>query len=94
MAEIKAQGGQAAACLCDISDEKSTLKMAEQVEKIYSGAADILINNAAVYYGLNMTPWDQWKVEDWDRIFRLMLKGTWLVCKAIAPLMVKQKRAK
>lgn len=93
VSEIKARGGQAAACLCDISDEKSTLKMAEQVGGLF-GAPDILINNAAVYYGLNMTPWEQWKGEDWDRIFAVNVKGTWLVCKAVAPLMIKQKRGK
>jgi 3-oxoacyl-[acyl-carrier protein] reductase len=93
VSEIKAQGGQAAACLCDISDEYSTLKMAEQVVKVF-GTVDILINNAAVYYGLNMTPWDQWKGEDWDRILSVNVKGTWLVTKAIAPVMVKQKRGK
>jgi len=93
VAEIKALGGQAAACLCDISDEKSTLKMAEQAVKAF-GTVDILINNAAIYYGLNMTPWDQWQGEDWDRIFSVNVKGTWLVCKAIAPIMLKQKKGK
>ena len=41
-----------------------------------------------------MTPWEQWKGEDWDRIFAVNVKGTWLVCKAVAPLMIKQKRGK
>jgi 3-oxoacyl-[acyl-carrier protein] reductase len=93
VAEIKALGGQAAACLCDISDEKSTLKMAEEVVKKF-GTADILINNAAVYYGLNMAPWDQWQGADWDRIFSVNVKGTWLVCKAVVPVMQKQKKGK
>jgi NAD(P)-dependent dehydrogenase (short-subunit alcohol dehydrogenase family) len=93
VAEIKALGGQAAACLCDISDQKSTLKMADQAVQVF-GTADILINNAAIYYGLNMTPWDQWQAEDWDRIFSVNVKGTWLVCKAIAPIMQKQKKGK
>jgi 3-oxoacyl-[acyl-carrier protein] reductase len=92
-AEIRAGGGRAAACLCDIADEKSTLNMAEQVVKEF-GTVDILINNAAVYYGLNMQPWDQWKAADWDRIMGVNVKGTWLVTKAIAPIMQKQQRGK
>ena len=91
--EIKAAGGEATAILTDISSEKDTQKMAERVSQIY-GRADILINNAAIWYGLNITPWDQWKPEDWDRIFSVNVKGTWLCCKAIAPLMAKQKKGK
>jgi NAD(P)-dependent dehydrogenase (short-subunit alcohol dehydrogenase family) len=58
------------------------------------GKADILINNAAIWYGLNITPWDNWKSEDWDRILGVNVKGTWLCCKAIAPLMVKAGKGK
>jgi 3-oxoacyl-[acyl-carrier protein] reductase len=91
--EIKAKGGEAVAMETDISDEKATKKMAEKVIKQY-GRVDILVNNAAIWYGLNMTPWDAWTVEEWDRIFSVNVKGTWLCCKAIAPLMVKQKSGK
>ncbi|HSW57724.1 MAG TPA: SDR family oxidoreductase [Dehalococcoidales bacterium] len=93
VSEIKAMGGQAAACECDISDEKSTLNMADQVLKLF-GTADVLINNAAIYYGLNMTPWDLWKTTEWDRIFEVNVRGTWLVCKAVAPIMLKNKKGK
>jgi 3-oxoacyl-[acyl-carrier protein] reductase len=93
VAEIKAKGGEAAAILCDISDQKSVQKMAKAVVKKY-GTVDILINNAAIYYGLNITPWDQWKPEDWDRIFSVNVKGTWQVCQAIAPIMTQQKKGK
>jgi 3-oxoacyl-[acyl-carrier protein] reductase len=91
--EIKAKGGEAAAMLTDISDEKATQKMADEVIKLY-GKVDILVNNAAIWYGLNITPWDGWKVEDWERIFKVNVIGTWLCCKAIAPLMVKAKKGK
>ena len=91
--EIRAKGGQALAMETDISDEDATRKMAEMVIKQY-GKVDILVNNAAVWYELNITPWDTWTVRDWDRIFEVNVKGTWLCCKAIAPLMVKQSRGK
>jgi 3-oxoacyl-[acyl-carrier protein] reductase len=91
--EIKNQGGEAAACLCDISDEKATVRMAEEVVRVF-GRADILINNAAIYYGLSMTPWDSWSGKDWDRIMEVNVKGTWQVCKAIAPIMIQQKKGK
>jgi 3-oxoacyl-[acyl-carrier protein] reductase len=86
--EIKSKGGEAAAILTDISNEEATQKMAEEVIKLY-GRVDILVNNAAIWYGLNITPWDAWTVEDWERILKVNVIGTWLCCKAIVPLMTK-----
>ena len=91
--EIKAKGGEAAAIETDISDENATKKMAEKVTQQY-GKVDILVNNAAIWYGLNITPWDAWTVEEWDRIFSVNVRGTWLCCKAIAPLMIKEAKGK
>jgi 3-oxoacyl-[acyl-carrier protein] reductase len=91
--EIKAKGGEAAAMLADISDESATQKMAEEVIKQF-GKVDILVNNAAIWFGINITPWDGWSVEQWDNIFDVNVKGTWLCCKAIAPLMIKQSKGK
>jgi len=91
--EIKAKGGEAVAIETDISKEESTQKMADKVMKQY-GKVDILLNNAAIWYGLNATPWDLWKKEDWDRIFSVNVTGSWLCCKAIAPLMIKAGKGK
>jgi len=91
--EISAKGGEAVAMETDISDENATKKMAEKVMRQY-GRVDILVNNAAIWYGLDITPWDAWTVEEWDRIFSVNVRGTWLCCKAIAPLMIKQSRGK
>ncbi len=67
-AEINKKGGKAAAMQADISDEKSCQKIADEVMKVY-GRVDILVNNAAIWAGLNITPWDAWKVADWEKIF-------------------------
>jgi len=91
--EIEAKGGKAAAILTNISDEKDTQKMAAAAIKKF-GKVDILVNNAAIWYGIDVTPWDSWKTDDWDSIFSVNVKGTWLCCKAVAPLMVKQKKGK
>jgi len=86
--EIRDKGGEAVAIETDISDEKATQDMAEKVMQQY-GQVDILVNNAAIWYGLNITPWNAWTVADWERIFKVNVIGTWLCCKAIAPLMEK-----
>ena len=91
--QIRAKGGEAVAMEADISDEDDTKKIAEKVMQQY-GKVDILINNAGVWYGVEAKPWDAWTVEDWDRIFAVNVRGTWLCCKAIAPLMIKQSRGR
>jgi 3-oxoacyl-[acyl-carrier protein] reductase len=91
--EIKAKGGEATALLTDISDEKATKKMADEVVRLY-GRVDILLNNAALYYGVERRAWDAWTVKDWDRMFEINVRGTYLCCKAIAPIMVKAGKGK
>ncbi len=91
--DINSAGGEATAIETDISKESATTKMAEKVIQLY-GKVDILLNNAAMYYGVNNKPWDAWTGEEWDRMFEVNVKGTWLCCKAIAPLMKKQSRGK
>jgi 3-oxoacyl-[acyl-carrier protein] reductase len=91
--EIKDMGGDAAAVLTDISDEKATLKMAETVMQRF-GKVDILVNNAAIWAGINITPWNEWAIADWDRILKVNITGTWLCCKAIVPFMEKQSKGK
>jgi 3-oxoacyl-[acyl-carrier protein] reductase len=86
--EIKDKGGQAVAMPTDISEEKDTRKMAEEVMRLY-GRVDILLNNAALYYGVGRRNWDAWEVKDWDRLFEVNVRGTYLCCKAIGPLMEK-----
>jgi 3-oxoacyl-[acyl-carrier protein] reductase len=91
--EVKAKGGQAAIMEADISRQDAGEKIAEKVTQQY-GKVDILVNNAAIYYGVSPKPWDTWTVEEWDRMFTVNVRGNWLVCKAIAPLMTKQARGK
>ncbi len=90
---INAKGGEAHAMLTDISEEKDTRKMADEVMRLY-GRVDILLNNAALYYGVARCNWDEWTVNDWDRMFEINVRGTYLCCKAVAPLMVKAGRGK
>ena len=91
--EIRDKGGEAHAMLTDISEEKDTQRIAEEVIRLY-GRVDILLNNAALYYGVARRAWDAWAVNDWDRMFEINVRGTYLCCKAIAPLMVKAGKGK
>lgn len=91
--EIRAKGAEVAVVEADIAKESDTRKIADEAVKKY-GTVDILVNNAAIWGGLNMTPWDGWTTEDWDRILTVNVRGTWLVCKAVVPIMVKAGKGK
>jgi 3-oxoacyl-[acyl-carrier protein] reductase len=91
--ELRGKGGEVALMEADISHQDAGEKIAEKAMKEY-GKVDILVNNAAIWYGVNAQPWDAWTVEEWDRMFVVNIRGTWVVCKAIAPLMIKQKKGK
>jgi 3-oxoacyl-[acyl-carrier protein] reductase len=91
--QIRSQGGEAVAVAADISDESLTREVAQKAMSLYGGA-DILLNNAALSYGIEPRAWDEWDVDLWDRFFNINTRGTWLMCKAIAPLMVERKKGK
>lgn len=91
--EIRSMGGEAVAMETDIADENRTQEVAEKVVSLYGGV-DILLNNAALSYGIEPRPWDAWSVELWDRFFNINTRGTWLMCRAIAPLMTQKEKGK
>jgi 3-oxoacyl-[acyl-carrier protein] reductase len=91
--EIRSNGGRAVAMQTDIADEHSVEAVAREVLSAY-GRVDILLNNAALSYGIEPRPWDAWTVDLWDRFFAINVRGTWLMCKAIAPLMKQRGRGK
>jgi 3-oxoacyl-[acyl-carrier protein] reductase len=91
--EIRTGGGYAVSLETDIADEGATRAVAEKVLSLF-GRVDILLNNAALSYGLEPRSWDAWPVDLWDSLFSINCRGTWLMCKAIAPLMERQGRGK
>jgi len=76
--QIKAKGGEVAFMKADISVADDTQKIADKVMEIY-GRVDILVNNAAIWFGIRAKPWHLWTEEEWDRIFSVNVKGTWMV---------------
>lgn len=91
--EIKAAGGDALAVHTDVASEASTLEMAQKTMDRF-GRIDVLVNNAAIYYGIGMRRWDSWEPEEWDRMFAVNVKGSWLCMKAVVPHMISQSKGK
>ena len=86
MDRIKSQGGRASYARVDVSDEASVQAMAEAALKA-TGRIDGLINNAAYFREVKLTPFEELDPLIWDRIFQVNVKGVWLCCKAVMPAM-------
>ena len=91
--EIKAGGGVAIAFRVDVTSEQETLWMAEETIKQF-GRIDILVNNAAVIYGVGRKSFVELSTAEWDQLMAVNLRGPFLCSKAVFPQMKKQKKGK
>ena len=89
-AEIMKAGGQALAVTTDVADEASIKEMIEIVTDEYDGI-DVLINNAGIFSTLEMRPFDQIPLDEWERVLRVNLTGPFLCARAVLPAMRKAK---
>ena len=87
-AEIMQAGGEALAVTTDVSDPASINEMAEVVGDRY-GRIDVLINNAAIFSTLEMRPFEEIPLEEWERVLRVNLTGPMLCARAVLPAMRK-----
>ena len=91
--KIKAEGGEAAAVATDVTDEKSVQEMAKETVSKFGGI-DILINNAAIYYGIGFRAWTAITMEEWDKMFAVNVKGMMLCCRSVVPHMMAKGKGK
>src|SRR5262249_62204653 len=70
----------------DVSDGASVAAMVDQVVERFGGV-DVLVNNAALYAGLQRAPFYELEEDEWDRTMSVNLKGPWLVSKLCVPAM-------
>lgn len=91
--EIEAAGGTALALRVDVADPSSTDEMASRTLARF-GRIDVLINNAAYFTQIVKKPFDELTVEEWDECMAVNVRGTWLCCKAVVPVMKRQSSGK
>ena len=84
--EIAAAGGQALAITTDVADEKSVRAMAGAVERAL-GRIDILVNNAAIFSTLEMRPFEEIPLAEWNEVLRVNVTGPFLTAGAVVPAM-------
>ena len=87
--KIRDQGGTAIATHTDITSDQSLEEMISQTESAH-GPADILINNAALFGKLPITPLEDLDYEEWDLVMRVNVRGILQAVKAVLPGMQTQ----
>ena len=84
---IRAAGGQAWAMACDVSRADQVQRVMEETQREY-GRIDILFNNAGI--PMPFTPLEDVDEASWDRLMAINVKGVFLGCRAVIPIMKQQ----
>jgi NAD(P)-dependent dehydrogenase (short-subunit alcohol dehydrogenase family) len=85
-AAITGAGGTADSAACDVSDAPSVKSMFDAIVS-RAGRLDILVNNAGVAHVGNI---ERTSEAEFDRLFRVNVKGVYLCSQAAVPVMVRQ----
>jgi NAD(P)-dependent dehydrogenase (short-subunit alcohol dehydrogenase family) len=73
----------------DVSSETDVARMVEAVAAHF-GRIDILVNNAAIFATLKMTPFTEIALDDWKRVLDVNVGGVFLMCRAVVPHLRRQ----
>jgi NAD(P)-dependent dehydrogenase (short-subunit alcohol dehydrogenase family) len=77
----------------DVSNPESVARMVDQTLQAF-GRVDVLVNNAAVFGTLAYQPIEEISVELWDRVMAVNVRGVFLCCQAVIPIMKQQGSGK
>lgn len=87
VAEIEQDGGTAKYQITDVSDRTQVEALAKATQESY-GSIDVLINNAGL---MPLSPLDSLKIEEWDKMIDINIKGVLYGVAAVLPTMREQK---
>ncbi len=93
VAEVEAAGGTALGVAVDVSDQASADAMAQATLDAF-GRIDALVNNAAIFSSIRKKPFHELTVEEWDAVFAVNVRGSWLCACAVAPAMKERRYGK
>lgn len=89
-AEVEAAGGECLPLAADIGDAASVDRVAATIDERY-GRCDVLVNNAAIFSTIKMRPFEQIPVDEWMRVLHVNITGTFLMTRAMVPLMRRHR---
>lgn len=83
-ADVQAAGSRGLLLQGDVADEAGDRAMVEAVVKEF-GRLDILVNNAATTFFVDLADLDGMSADKWDRIYDVNVKGLFWCSRAAAP---------
>lgn len=83
LAELHALGGEHAAMAADVSDDDAVRRLVAAASR--GGRLDALVNNAGTTSETAPDDLDAIDLDDWDRVFRVNVRGLVQVTRAAAP---------
>ena len=83
---LRKTGTDVLAVEVDVTSAKSCQALAAEVQTRLGGV-DTLVNNAALYGGLERKPFTEIDEDVWDDVMSINVKGLWLMTRAVTPLM-------
>lgn len=89
----EAAGAQTALIRADVSNEADVKRMIDEVGRTFDGRLDLLVNNAGTTSDVPPAKFDTMSVDDFDRVFAVNVRGTFLVTKHATPLLRARPRA-
>lgn len=85
---VKQDGGEALAVHTDVASAASVEGMVKAALTRFGNRVDILVNNAAIW---TLVPTEELSEADWDRMVNVNMKGVFLCCRAVIPVMKRQR---
>jgi NAD(P)-dependent dehydrogenase (short-subunit alcohol dehydrogenase family) len=70
----------------DVSSEEDVARMVDETVENF-GSIDILVNNAGLYASLEMRPFTEIPLEEWNRVMEINVASMFLTCRAVVPVM-------
>jgi NADP-dependent 3-hydroxy acid dehydrogenase YdfG len=87
IAKIAQDGGTVKYQVTDVSDRAQVEALAKATQQAY-GRIDVLVNNAGL---MPLSPLDETKVEEWDKMIDVNIKGVLYGVAAVLPIMRQQQ---
>jgi NADP-dependent 3-hydroxy acid dehydrogenase YdfG len=85
--ELNSQGGKALAVETDVTDPNQVQRLVDEAVQTY-GRVDVIINNAGL---MPHSPLERLKIDDWNRMIDVNIKGVLYGIAAVIPYMKEQK---
>jgi 3-oxoacyl-[acyl-carrier protein] reductase len=85
--QARVHGVQALPVRADVADVNQAAALVQKTVEHFD-RVDLLVANAGVWEG---APVEEMSEEIWDRVIDANLKGTWTTCRAVVPLMKRQR---